>query len=86
LPINSVEGFIRQIIVCRKYIKGVYWYKIPEYKNENFLSANRKLPKFFWQADSKMNSINQYVKETKSNAYAHRIQRLNGYRVFCFFS
>ena len=76
LPINSVEGFIRQIIGWREYIRGIYWHKMPEYKNENFFGASRKLPKFFWQANSKMNCINQCVKETKANAYAHHIQRL----------
>ena len=49
---------------------------MPEYKNENFFGASRKLPKFFWQANYKMNCINQCVKETKANAYAHHIQRL----------
>ncbi|MFK7974102.1 MAG: cryptochrome/photolyase family protein [Rickettsiaceae bacterium] len=76
LPINSIEGFIRQIIGWREYIRGIYWYRMPDYKNENFFEANRKLPEFFWKANSKMNCINQCVKETKQNAYAHHIQRL----------
>ena len=76
LPINAVEGFIRQIIGWREYIRGIYWHRMPDYKNENFFGADRKLPKFFWQADSKMNCINQCVKETKQNAYSHHIQRL----------
>jgi deoxyribodipyrimidine photolyase-related protein len=49
---------------------------MPNYKNENFFEATRKLPEFFWQGNSKMNCINQCVKETKQNAYAHHIQRL----------
>jgi len=76
LPINSVEGFIRQIIGWREYVRGVYWHKMPDYKNENFFVADRKLPDFFWQANSKMNCINQCVKETRRHAYAHHIQRL----------
>ena len=76
LPINSVEGFIRQIIGWREYVRGVYWHKMPDYKNENFFGADRKLPDFFWHANSKMNCINQCVKETKRHAYAHHIQRL----------
>ena len=76
LPINAVEGFIRQIIGWREYIRGIYWHRMPDYKNENFFEADRKLPEFFWQANSKMNCINQCVKETKQNAYAHHIQRL----------
>jgi deoxyribodipyrimidine photolyase-related protein len=76
LPINSVEGFIRQIIGWREYIRGIYWHRMPSYKNENFFGANRKLPSFFWEADSKMNCVDQCVKETKKHAYAHHIQRL----------
>jgi len=49
---------------------------MPSYKNENFFGANRKLPSFFWEADSKMNCVDQCVKETKKHAYAHHIQRL----------
>ena len=49
---------------------------MPEYENENFLNATRNLPEFYWKADSKINCINQCVKETKQNAYAHHIQRL----------
>ncbi len=76
LPINSVEGFIRQIIGWREYIRGIYWHKMPDYKNANFFEATRKLPEFFWKGNSKMNCINQCVKDTKQNAYAHHIQRL----------
>jgi deoxyribodipyrimidine photolyase-related protein len=76
LPINSVEGFIRQIIGWREYIRGIYWHRMPSYKNENFFEAVRNLPEFFWEANSKMNCINQCVKETKKHAYAHHIQRL----------
>lgn len=75
-PLNAVEGFIRQIIGWREYIRGIYWHKMPQYKEENFFGASRKLPKFFWQANSKMNCINQCIKETEKNAYAHHIQRL----------
>lgn len=75
-PINAVEGFIRQIIGWREYVRGIYWLKMPEYEHENFLNAARNLPEFYWKADSKMNCINQCVKETKQNAYAHHIQRL----------
>ena len=75
-PINSVEGFIRQIAGWREYIRGVYWNKMPQYLNENFLEANRTLPDFFWTAETKMNCLHQCIKETKKNAYAHHIQRL----------
>jgi len=75
-PINAVEGFIRQIIGWREYVRGIYWLKMPEYETQNFLEANRALPGFFWGSETKMNCLSQCVKETKENAYAHHIQRL----------
>jgi deoxyribodipyrimidine photolyase-related protein len=75
-PLNSVEGFIRQILGWREYIKGVYWLKMPEYKELNYLEATNKLPEFYWNANTKMNCIKQCVTETKVNSYAHHIQRL----------
>ncbi len=75
-PLNSVEGFIRQIIGWREYVRGVYWLKMPEYSNANFFGASRDLPEFYWTADTRMNCISQCVSETRANAYAHHIQRL----------
>jgi deoxyribodipyrimidine photolyase-related protein len=75
-PLNAVEGFIRQIIGWREYIRGIYWLKMPEYAEENFLDAKRNLPDFYWTAETKMNCLRQCVTETKENAYAHHIQRL----------
>ena len=76
VSINAAEGFIRQILGWREYIRGVYWLKMPEYKNLNFLNAKRRLPDFYWTADTKMNCLKQCISETKENAYAHHIQRL----------
>ena len=75
-PLNAVEGFIRQILGWREYVRGIYWLKMPEYAEENFLEAGRDLPAFFWTADTKMRCLNQAVSETRDNAYAHHIQRL----------
>ncbi|MEM7620997.1 MAG: cryptochrome/photolyase family protein [Pseudomonadota bacterium] len=75
-PLNAVEGFIRQIMGWREYIRGIYWLKMPEYKDENFFEAQRKLPKAYWSGQTQMNCIRQCVLETKQNAYAHHIQRL----------
>ena len=75
-PLNAVEGFIRQILGWREYIRGIYWLKMPDYAEENFFSAERKLPEFYWTAQTKMNCLRQCVTETKENAYAHHIQRL----------
>ncbi|MFT7460832.1 MAG: deoxyribodipyrimidine photolyase-related protein [Planctomycetota bacterium] len=75
-PLNAVEGFIRQIIGWREYIRGIYWLKMPGYAEKNFFEAKRSLPEFYWTADTKMNCLRQCVSETKENAYAHHIQRL----------
>jgi deoxyribodipyrimidine photolyase-related protein len=75
-PLNAVEGFIRQIIGWREFIRGVYWLKMPGYGTENALKADRKLPDFFWTAETDMNCLRQSIAETKANAYAHHIQRL----------
>jgi len=57
-------------------VRGLYWLKMPSYKETNFLEADRALPAFYWTADTQMNCIRQAVLETKQNAYAHHIQRL----------
>jgi len=75
-PLNAVEGFIRQIIGWREYVRGIYWLKMPDYSNQNFLGAQGGLPDFYWTANTKMNCLRQCVLETKQNAYAHHIQRL----------
>jgi deoxyribodipyrimidine photolyase-related protein len=75
-PLNSVEGFIRQILGWREYIKGFYWHLMPDYKQKNYLNAKRALPDLYWGGETKMNCLKQCVKETKENAYAHHIQRL----------
>lgn len=75
-PINSVEGFIRQILGWREFIRGIYWHQMPNYAKANFFEAKRKLPSFYWDANTSMNCLRQCVQETKKNAYAHHIQRL----------
>jgi len=75
-PLNATEGFIRQILGWREYIRGIYWMKMPAYESENFFNAKRKLPSLYWGGDTQMNCLKQCVSETKENAYAHHIQRL----------
>lgn len=75
-PLNAAEGFIRQIIGWREYVRGIYWLKMPEYAAMNFFEAKRDLPDFYWDAKTHMNCLRQAVLETKKNAYAHHIQRL----------
>ena len=75
-PLNAVEGFIRQILGWREFVRGIYWNEMPNYASLNFFEASRDLPSFYWDADTKMNCLHQSVKETAQNAYAHHIQRL----------
>ncbi len=75
-PINSVEGFIRQILGWREFVRGFYWHFMPGLKQDNFLQAKLALPDFYWGADTDMNCLSQSVKQTKEHAYAHHIQRL----------
>lgn len=75
-PINAVEGFIRQILGWREYVRGLYWLKMPDYASCNHLNAKRPLPDFYWSGDTKLNCLRQCIHETKTNAYAHHIQRL----------
>ena len=75
-PLNAAEGFIRQILGWREYIRGFYWHFMPELAHKNALNAQRKLPDFYWTGETHMNCLKQCVTETKQNAYAHHIQRL----------
>ncbi|TCD12365.1 cryptochrome/photolyase family protein [Oricola cellulosilytica] len=75
-PLNAVEGFVRQIIGWREYMRGIYWLKMPGYGDENALNARRDLADFFWTGETDMNCLRQSITETRENAYAHHIQRL----------
>lgn len=75
-PLNSVEGFIRQILGWREYIKGIYWRYMPKYASLNYLETKLKLPDYYWGANTKLNCIKNAVDNTKKYAYAHHIQRL----------
>jgi deoxyribodipyrimidine photolyase-related protein len=77
VPLNAVEGFIRQILGWREYVRGIYWLKMPEYASLNFFKAKRPLPDFYWDAAlTELNCIKQCVQQTHDYAYAHHIQRL----------
>lgn len=75
-PLNAVEGFIRQILGWREFVRGVYWLKVPEYRKRNFLDADRELPWFYWSAETDMACVADAVATSRDNAYAHHIQRL----------
>ncbi|MGL4728932.1 MAG: cryptochrome/photolyase family protein [Bosea sp. (in: a-proteobacteria)] len=74
--LNAVEGFIRQIIGWREYVRGIYWHMMPAYAETNALEASRPLPALYWGAPTSMNCMAQCVADTKRSAYAHHIQRL----------
>lgn len=75
-PLNAVEGFVRQIIGWREYVRGIYWLRMPDYAATNALSATRRLPEFYWTADTDMACLRACIEDTRRHAYAHHIQRL----------
>ena len=76
ITLPQIEGFVRQIIGWREYMRGIYWWKMPEYETMNYFNHQTKLPHYFWDADTKMNCIKHAVQNSLDNAYAHHIQRL----------
>lgn len=75
-PLNAVEGFIRQILGWREYVRGFYWHCMPDLQQENYFNHQRKLPDFYWTGHTNMNCMRQCIGDTKRHAYAHHIQRL----------
>lgn len=75
-PLNSVEGFVRQIMGWREYVRGVYFLEGPDYVRRNALAAVRKLPAFYWRGSSGMRCFDAAFEQTRDLAYAHHIQRL----------
>ena len=76
ISISQVEGFIRQVIGWREYMRGMYWAQMPEYKTLNTLDNHHSIPDFFWTGDTKMNCLSKTINNSLDNAYAHHIQRL----------
>ena len=76
IDISQVEGFIRQILGWREYMRGMYWMLMPDYKKENYLKNKNKLPAFFWTGKTNMNCLKNSIKNSLDNGYAHHIQRL----------
>ena len=75
-PLNSVEGFIRQILGWREFIHGIYWLKMPAYREENFLEADRPLPRWAYTGKTEMRCVSEAIRGTLDLAYNHHIQRL----------
>ena len=76
IGLAQVEGFIRQILGWREYMRGIYWAKMPEFAQLNYFGHERKLPSWFWTGKTKMNCLHQSITQSLDLAYAHHIQRL----------
>jgi deoxyribodipyrimidine photolyase-related protein len=75
-PLNAAEGFIRQILGWREFVRGIYWREGPDYSQRNFLGAHRPLPSFYWTGKTDLNCLARAIGQTLDLAYAHHIQRL----------
>ncbi|WP_375290550.1 cryptochrome/photolyase family protein [Qipengyuania sp.] len=82
-PLNSVEGFVRQIIGWREYVRGFYWHHMPGLAEANELGAERPLPEFYWTGETDMACLADCIRSTRENAHAHHIQRLMVLGNFC---
>jgi deoxyribodipyrimidine photolyase-related protein len=76
IELSQVEGFVRQIIGWREYMRGIYWKEMPVYASMNALENTNPLPEFYWTGKTKMNCLHQSITNSLDNAYAHHIQRL----------
>ncbi|WP_027611784.1 cryptochrome/photolyase family protein [Pseudomonas sp. URIL14HWK12:I6] len=76
IALNAAEGFIRQLIGWREYVRGVYWLKMPDYALGNVFGNDRPLPEFYWTGATQMNCMRQAIGQSLQHAYAHHIQRL----------
>ncbi len=75
-PLNAVEGFVRQILGWREYVRGIYWRFMPDYGRRNHLGARRALPDFYWSGDTDMRCLAKVIDQTRREAHSHHIQRL----------
>ena len=83
IDIAQVEGFVRQILGWREYVRGMYWVNMPDYLAQNALGAQRDLPDYFWTGATKMNCLHHAIGQSLDTAYAHHIQRLMVTGNFC---
>ncbi len=82
-PLNSVEGFVRQIVGWREFVHGVYWRFMPDYAGENALDADLPMPRFYWTGETDMRCLKEAIGHTLDHAYAHHIERLMVLGLFC---
>ena len=83
IGIAQVEGFVRQIVGWREYVRAVYWVNMPDYAERNELDAERDLPGWFWSGETRMNCLHHAIGQSLEYAYAHHIQRLMITGNFC---
>jgi deoxyribodipyrimidine photolyase-related protein len=76
IAFHQLEGFVRQIIGWREYMRGIYWLKMPEYASLNYFEHTERLPEWFWTGKTKMNCLKSAIDQSLDFAYAHHIQRL----------
>ena len=76
VDISQAEGFIRQILGWREYMRGIYWMQMPEYDSLNYFDHSEKLPQWYWTGDTKMNCMKHAIQQSLDYSYAHHIQRL----------
>lgn len=76
IHIAQVEGYVRQIIGWREYMRGIYWEKMPRYAELNFFGHTNKLPEWYWTGETKMRCLSHSIRQSLEYAYAHHIQRL----------
>jgi deoxyribodipyrimidine photolyase-related protein len=76
VPLNSAEGYIRQILGWREHVRGIYWLRMPGYARLNGLGNRRRLPWFYWTGETDLNCLRQALGQTRREALSHHIQRL----------
>jgi deoxyribodipyrimidine photolyase-related protein len=82
-PLNSVEGFVRQILGWREFVRATYWRLMPGYAQENALNAALPVPSFYWTGQTEMRCLSEAIQHTLDHAYAHHIERLMVLGLFC---
>lgn len=83
IGLAQIEGFVRQILGWREYVRGIYWYHMPEYAHCNVLEHDRALPEFFWTGQTNMRCMQRAIQQSLQHGYAHHIQRLMVTGNFC---
>jgi deoxyribodipyrimidine photolyase-related protein len=76
ITLSQVEGFVRQILGWREYMRGIYWATMPDFATRNFFDHKRELPSWFWTGETKMNCLKYAIRQSLNLGYAHHIQRL----------